>query len=276
VISALVLLRLALQSVLPPAVGSTVQPSVIAQAGLTIPAIVLLFVTAYMLMGLTFILLKDRLPGSKGSKGLRFGLAFVLMWGAFLLEPVGVSVVDYSGTIGTAFVDTVPIALLGIALGLFVSSDVSPGRGSNGTRVLFIAAVPLAFVTTRLVEYAVLGVYSVFSTMPVISTAWATGTGVCIAAMYLLIRDALPTRSPIKRAFLFSVAIFATNMLVFNMFMPAIMEFTIWDIGALSYADLVVRISMDSAAVFVGVTVFEYLSLMKISREVNVGRSTEG
>ena len=276
VVSALVMLRLVLQAMLPPAIGSSVPPSAIAKAGLTVPAIVLLFFSAYMLMGITYILLQDRLPGTRTSKGLRFGLAFALMWGAYLLEPVGVSMAAYSDTIRTAVVDTAPIVLLGIALGLLLSRDAGMSRSIGGKRVIFIVAVPTAFLITRLVEYGVLGIYSVFSTMPIISLLWAAGTGVCLAVMYLLIRDALPARSPLKRASLFGIGVFAINLLVFNMFMPAIMEFSVWGIGTLSYADLAVRLILDSAAVIVGISVFERLSSVTVPREVSDGCTTEG
>lgn len=275
VISSLVLFRLALQAVLPPAIGGSAPPSAIAQAGLTVPAIALLFFTAYLLMGTTYVLLQDQLPGEKASKGSRFGLAFVLMWGAYLLEPVGVSVVTYSETIMTAIVDIIPIALLGVTLGLLSNAPV-PRGGRNGTRALFLVAIPMVFIVVRIFEYTVLGIYSVFSTMPLITMLWAAGTGTCLAAMYLLIRNALPVMSPMRRACLFGVGVFAANLLVFNMFMPAIMEFAVWDLGTLSYTDLAVRMVLDSAAVIVGVLVFERLSLATAPREVTDGRLAEG
>lgn len=276
VVSALVVFRVALQAMLPPSISSSVQPSALAQAGLTIPAVIVLFLAAYLLMGVTFVLLQDWLLGTKASKGLRFGLAFVLMWGAYLLEPVGLSVGAYSETIKTAVVDTVPIALLGVALGLFLSKSDGPGAGRGGIRVLFLAAIPAAFIAVRLMEYSALGIYSVFPTMPLASMMWAAGTGICLSVMYLLIRNALPARSPLKRACLFGIGVFAANLFVFNLFMPAIMEYTAWGIGALSYADLAVRTMMDTAAVLVGVLVFERLSLTMASREVSDGRSAEG
>src|SRR5574340_421240 len=121
--------RLIAQGFMPAGNDNLFPKSAIAQAGLIPVAFTLFGLLTYGLLAIVFILIQDRLPGTRMMKGLMFGLLFGGMWIVYLLEPLphseGSPLID---VLAYPAVDGITLVLEGLLMGRFIATD-SKGYG---------------------------------------------------------------------------------------------------------------------------------------------------
>lgn len=241
--------RVMLQPLIPEG-NNQVDPSVVADAGLLIPAFILYAIIAYIVMGYSFTMVEKRLPWAKMKKGIAYGILFGLIWVAYLFEPIplgeGMSFVEL---LGYPIADGVSVLLLGILLGHFVATEqeVSNRISTGGLSALLF--VPLMMLVIRLFEYVIVGIYSSFDDRTLDTIIWVVVTGLCVGIVYCLIRPGLPTETASGRAVAFGIFFFGIPITFVNFFVVLALDVDIADMG--------LRTAMDILAVVLGVLIVE-------------------
>ena len=205
-----------------------------------------------------FVLIQDRLPGKKLTKGLTFSLAFGGMWFVYLLELVPHAPWQLPSSLYYPVVDGITVGSLGLLLGMFMATD-SRGQGTARITdgVLALAAIPVLFLAGRLVSYNVLGIYSMYLSRPLDSLLWVVVMGTWVAIMYFLLRPGIAGKSPLLTAAFFGIVVFGINILLNDLFMPIPFDLSLMGLGEFSYADLIARTAIDVLFVTAGVFIYE-------------------
>ncbi|MGA9138643.1 MAG: hypothetical protein WBZ29_00355 [Methanocella sp.] len=234
--------------------------SAIYNAGLLVPAFVVFAFVVSLLLGIVFVLIEGRLPGTRLAKGVAFGMAYGLMWAVYLLEPL-TKVLEGSFFVlyGYPIVDGLTFGMLGLLLGVFVGTDSKgPAKRRIGSETLALLAIPVAFVVIRLCCYAFSIIGSAFDIRPADTMLWAAGTGLWLGVMYFLLRPGVPGKSPLAKALFFGPVVIGINLFFFNSFVPLVFE--------VDYADLILRTLVDIVSVTIGVYVCEKIGSVIGSR----------
>jgi hypothetical protein len=250
--------RTMLQPLIPDDGSNPLPRSGLSTSGLMPVAFVIYGVIMLGALALVFVLLQERLPGTKLTKGLTYSLAFGGMWFVYLLELVPHAPWQLPSSLYYPVVDGVTIGSLGVLLGLFVATDSrDKGTARNSKSIVALAAIPALFLAGRLVSYNVLHIYSLYSSRPLDSALWAVAMGTWVAIMYFLLRPGIAGKSPLARAALFGIVIFGINILLNDLFMPIPFDLALLGLGEFSYADLIARTAIDVLFVTAGVFVCE-------------------
>lgn len=240
--------RIMLQPLIPAGANIS-EPSVIAAAGLLIPAFVVYAFFTYTIIALSFAMFEAGLPWSRMKKGLIFGSLFGLIWVAYLYEPVplaeGVSFID---SLGYPLADGLSMLLFGVLLGRFVATEPQPREAWKPQALLL---VPAALLAVRLLEYNVLHIYSSYEGRTVDTILWVVITGALIALAYTALRPGVPSATPAGRSLAFGLFFYGIPIALVNFFVVLAIQ--------VDAADMALRSAMDIAAVVAGVYLAERL-----------------
>lgn len=263
--------RTMLQPLIPDDGSNPLPRSGLSTSGLMPVAFVLYGVVMLGVLALVFVLIQDRLPGKKLTKGLTFSLAFGGMWFVYLLELVPHAPWQLPSSLYYPVVDGITVGSLGLLLGLFIATD---SRGRETVRmtsgVVALVAIPVLFLAGRSFSYNVLGIYSMYASRPLDSLLWVVVMGTWVAIMYFLLRPGIAGKSPLLTAAFFGIVVFGINILLNDLFMPIPFDLTLMGPGDFSYADLIARTTIDILFVMAGVFVYE-----KIRPVLSGNRQTE-
>ena len=253
IVIAATVLRLMLQLLMPSTASTPLPPSSINKAGLIPIAFTLFGIVTYGLLAIVFVLIQEKLPGKRMTKGLVFGLLFGMMWAVYLFEPLpfnaGASMAD---VLSYPIVDGATITILGLLLGRFIGTDsAGTGKVSISLNTLKLLTIPILFIVVRFLGYTVIQIYSFFADRPVGTMLWAAETGIWIGVMYLLLRPGIAAKSPLIKAAFFGVVVIGIDLFMFTMFIPLVFETNI--------LDLFVRVAIDIISVTAGVYAYEMI-----------------
>ncbi len=239
-----------------PSGESVLPPSVIVQQGLLPIAFIIYGTIYYALLGCTFVLIADKLQGSRVVKGLKYGIFFCILTFIVYLEPLPSTATFSITNMSWMLADGIPYAVLGAILGLFLANnsinvEKNDGKGSNKILILII---PVVFLIGRLISYNVFHIYSAYSTLPVNTLSWVFGLGLGIGILYyLLLRPAFRGNSPLYKALFFGL-IFGIYLFLFNFAYALIVNLEL-----ATYIDFFIRTGMDVLFASIGVFIYEYL-----------------
>ena len=250
-IGALVVFRIVVQFSVPsgdPSSPSPLTPSVIVRSGFMPLAAILYGILTYGLLGIVFIVIQGRLPGTKWTKGLRFGTGFCLVWASYLLEPLPFNTgAKVAAMLAYPLADGSALLVLGVILGWGLGTDSSAKSESRfKADSLALLVIPALFMAARYFCYTVLHVYSSFDSRPGATLMWSADTGLCLGVLYLWLRPGIEGQSCFARAAFFTLFVLGINLLLFNSFM--ILAF-----ADFSVLDVLVRTVMDVVPVCAGV-----------------------
>ncbi|WP_424359832.1 hypothetical protein [Methanocella sp. MCL-LM] len=250
--------RTMLQPLIPEGESSPFPPSAFVEMGLVPVAFVIYGVVMLGLLAIVFVLIQDRLPGTRLVKGLTFSVAFGMLWFIALLEPLPHGTWQLPEVLYYPVVDGVTLASLGLLLGAFVATDSKkPVSLRISPELLALVVIPVVFLVGRVVSYYVLGIYSSVDTRLFDTILWTFVFGLWIAVMYLMLKAGIAGTSPLAQAAFFGVIIFGINLFLNNLFMPIPFELKIWEMGTFSYIDLIARAAVDIIAVTTGAFICE-------------------
>ncbi len=250
--------RTMIQPFIPGEGPSPFPPSIFVQTGLIPVVFVIYSVIMLGLLAIVFVLLQDGLPGTKLTKGITFSLAFGMLWFIALLEPLPHGSWQLPAVLYYPAVDGVTLASLGLLLGIFVATDSKKqSRMRLTTSLPALAVIAATFFWGRLLSYYVFHTYSSVTTRLLDTVIWTIAFGIWIGVMYLLLKPGMAVKSQLVKAAYFGVMIFGLNIILNYMFMPILFELNSWEMGTLSYLDLIVRAVVDVVFVTAGVYVYE-------------------
>jgi len=260
IVLTITLFRVTLQPFMPSSNIHQLPPSVIVQSGLIPIGFMLFGLLTFGLLAIVFVLIQEGLSGKRMRKGLMFGFLFGMMWALYLLEPAPhVEGLPFFEVLVYPLADGITILSMGLLLGRFIGND---SKGNEKVRFssnyATLLAVPVLFIAGRMLSYNVFHIYSSYAARQFDTIVWAAATELWIGVMYLLLRPGISDKSPLLKAIYFAVVIYGIDYFLFNLFMPLVFNYKIWPMGALlSYADLLVRASMDILSVVAGVYICE-------------------
>lgn len=243
--------RLLLQVIVPSSSGSTLPPSVIADAGLVPVAFFIYAFFGYTMLGIVFALVQGGLLGSRIVKGLLFGSLFCLMWVVYLFEPLPfANPSTLWELIAYPIADGLAMIILGLLLGRFFgTNNPTPKSLKFNRKTVALLVFPVLFVLVRIFGYEFLGITNSFASSPSATLVWATATGLSIGIMYIVLSLGIESKPLLSKAVLFGFVIFGIDLLVFNFFVALVFD--------VSLLDLFVRGLIDIISVTVSAFVYE-------------------
>lgn len=264
IILLITVVRTMIQPFIPESGPSPFPKSVFVDTGLMPIAFVIYGIVMLGLLAVVFLLIQDRLPGSRIAKGLSFGLLFGLLWFVYLLEPLPHGSWQIPACLYYPVIDGMTVASLGVLLGLFIATDSKkgPGRARMNASALALVAIPALFLLGRLLTYNLFHIYSSYTTRQFDTLLWGAAMGVEILIMYLLLRPGIAGKSPLAKAAFFGIVMFGINIFLNDMFMPIPFDMQLWGLGAFTYEDMVARTLMDVLFVTAGVFACEKIRLV--------------
>ena len=147
------LTRVIAQLLIPSNGVNLLPPSVFVLNG-TMPLVFSIYaLVAFSLIAALFLLLKNQLAGRKITQGLQFGVAYSLIWIAYLLEPLPHAVPLDRITYPVA--DSFALLVMGLLLGILLGKD-KPKQTSQVVKrstLLPILTITILFMAGRLVQY---------------------------------------------------------------------------------------------------------------------------
>jgi len=243
------IVRIMLQPLIP-AGESKIEPSVIADAGLLIPAFTVYAFISYIIMCYSFVMIEAGLPWSRIRKGILFGSMLGLIWVAYLYEPVPLGEgTPFIESLAYPIADGLSVLLLGVLLGRFVATDTTEPSPKPSWKIQVMMLVPVAMVVVRLFEYNIVHIYSSYANHTLETMVWVALTGICISLAYMVLRAGIPSATPAGRSIAFGVFFFGIPITFVNFFVALALKINI--------ADLAVRSALDVVAVVVGVFLAE-------------------
>lgn len=233
------------QLLIPAGEQTVLEPSAFAENGTMPLAFTIYGVLAYSLIGGLFLLVRDRLPGGKLAQGLKFALAYSLIWIVYLLEPLPhVAPLD---RITYLLADSLALVMMGLVVGaLFGRSSKAKNqpivkKPNAALDVIIVAAI---FSLGRLAQYFVFNIYSLVETQLVETLIWTAVTGLVSGGVMVWLSQYIKQRTPLVDALVVGGLLFGLNLLLFNFFMPLVFKADL--------PDLLLRTGVDILAVTTG------------------------
>lgn len=231
------------------------QPSVIVQQGL-LPLAFLIYVFVYFaLLGCIFVIIQERLTGTKLVKGFIYGLFFCILTFLLYLEPMPSTATFSFTNLVWMLVDGGQFIILGLLLGGVLATDTKLDENiEKSSNKLLILVIPIIFLLGRLISYNLFQVYSNFQTLPLNTIIWVMGVGLGIGILYYyILRPAIKTDAPLHTSLLFGI-IFGVYLFMLNFAYALIVSFSLQ-----TYLDFIIRNGMDVIFVIIAIFAYEYL-----------------
>lgn len=238
-----------------PSDSSVFSPSIIVQQGLVPLAFLIYGFIYYVLLVCIFVIIQERLMGSKLVKGLAYGLFFCILTFIMYFEPLPSTATLSFTNMAWMLGDGIQFVILGLLLGLFLSNNSkNENRIKENSNKVFILIIPVIFLIGRLISYNIFHIYSNFQALPVNTLIWVFifGMGIGITYYYIL-RPAIKTESLFSTAVSFGI-IFGIFLFMFNYAYALIVSFT-FEMSL----DFFIRCGMDTLFATMGIFAFEYL-----------------
>jgi len=224
------LLCLTLHLITPAALTSDTPTNTLSKLALSLglPLTALLWaIIAYSCVAFVFYLIEDRIPGEKGTQGLRFGISIGTLW---LLGYV-MGVPKYGNPFINEFVgglcDAAPVVLMGWLLGRSTAKKGFNDAGNafkNSQSFIGIAVFVLAFSLLRTAFYYLNIIDTGFRVDPVYTMVWTIFTGFCLGITYLLLGKTTKSSSNLVSAVRFGFLLFGLTWGAFFIFIPLVLK----------------------------------------------------
>ena len=246
-----VLVDVILHRLFAPRIEYAFPPSVFVEKGLFLPAASLALILWFGTLAVVFALIQNNLPGTKATKGWRYGIAF---GGLCFLAIIEMSLIFNSPLVDelrTSLADGLSLLLLGLLLGLQTgTSSRDVNRQAKSSRTSFII-IPIFFLIGRYIGYTIFHIMSSYSEKPVGPFLWTLCIGGWAAMSYELLKEANEASRTVH-AVRFGFLIFGTYWLIYNLFVLLFVD--------VSVLDVFVRVMIDVLSVTIGIWVVNRLS----------------
>ena len=228
-------------------------PSLIVRLGLFAPVFLIFALVTFGLFAAVFIYLQVNLPQSHWMKGVWYGLAFGGLWYIGMLEASLVLGTPIKQELFMGVADALPILVMGVLLGGFVSTTQNSHSRSRSSRANTIAilCIALCYIVGRYFAYGILHIDSAYISNPLGTFLWTLGMGVWVGIVYCLLESGLRSTFPLYRAIIFSCVIYGIDWFMFTFTMPLLFE--------MNLLDILLRLIVDVLSVMIGVFFAEIL-----------------
>ena len=188
-----------------------------------------LFFVTFGVLAAVFVSIEGNLPGSRLSKGLRYGVAFGVLW---LIGILGVSPAAGSPIaqeLYTGVVDGTVAILFALLLARFVAHEGSPRAvkkpsvGFGAIPVIAVFYTGSYFLGRWLLQF-IPSVTPLHAPNPLHALVVALGLGGWIGVMYVLLAQGSGGLEPFKQALWFGVVVFGISWVLFAVFGVLLMD----------------------------------------------------
>ncbi len=239
-----VFLDVILHRLFAPRIEYDFPPSLIVEKGLFLPAASVALLLWFGTLAVVFAFIQDKLPGTRGMKGWRYGGGFGGLCFLAIFEMCLIFDSPVASELRTSIADGVSLLFLGLLLGRFVGTDSKHFfRQVKLKRVSFIV-IPFTFLAGRYFGYSIVHILSAYNEKPITTFAWTLSIGLWISITYWLLKEA-SDKPPLAQAVRFGILIFGTYWLIYNLFVLLFVN--------VSLLDVFVRVIIDVMSVTVGV-----------------------
>jgi hypothetical protein len=256
------LVRLLLPSLdyFPP--GSLVrdlEPSWVVAAGIRKLVMAVYGTVAVVLMAAFFKVVQERWPGRGAVKGLVFGTSVGGVWAFGFFTGWAFLGTTLSAELKNIAVDSIPLAVAGLLIGLAVGRDISKPGHRMPKPWLAVLLVALGFVAVHALGATLLddlvGPASALLLVPTkpLQIALLAALGIWAGGMYVVLRAWLPFESAWARVAFFAFGVFGHCWTWFHLFIPVI------EFAGILHLGLLVGL-VGSTGVFAGALAYERLA----------------
>jgi hypothetical protein len=249
-----VLLDVILHRLFAPRIEYDFPPSFITEKGLFLPAASVALILWFGTLGIVFAFIQEKLPGTKGRKGWRYGVGFGGLCFLAIFEMCLIFGSPIASELRTSIADGVSLLFLGLLLGRFVGTDGKPFFGGDKLKPVLFFVIPFTFLLGRYFGYSIVHLLSAYNEKPITTFAWTLSIGLWISITYWLLKEA-SNKAPVVQAFRFGILIFGPYWLIYNLFVLLFVN--------VSILDVFMRVVIDVLSVTVGVWVVNELSFKR-------------
>jgi hypothetical protein len=182
---------------------------------------------AYSCLAFAFSRIRDRIPGKKGARGFRCGIAIGALW---LLGYV-MCVPKFGYLFAPEFVgglcDAIPVVVMGWGLDLLTTQKDSTDIENtlNKTQLwIGIAVFNLVFFLARTVAYYMNIIDTGFRVNAAYTLIWTMVMGFCLGVLYILLGKAIRSSSTLVSAIKFGFLLFGVTWGIFILFFPMMLK----------------------------------------------------
>jgi hypothetical protein len=243
-------LDMILHALLAPTYAYDYPPSFFVQSGLFKPAAGIALVLIFALLGVVFVVIQENLPGSRVSKGVRFGAAFGGLW---LIGVPGMSVFFASPVlhevVGGAC-DCAALISLGVLLGIRTATDSPDQRGQSPQRILSeILVIAVFFIAGQYAAFMLMSGTPAFSITGLSTFIWTAVLGIWAGVACWLLRPGAGCDYSLPERSLFTGGvIIGINWVLFNLFVLLFV--------AMPVTDPLILAGLNIVSIIAGMVVF--------------------
>jgi len=225
------------------------QPSIFAEKGLILPAATIMLVILFTIIAIVFVLIQERLSGTKMMKGWRYGIAFGILTFMAIIEVNLIFDCLLINELRGSISDGVSILLMSLMLSRMTGTDNQIVRRNAKLSWKPFVLITLFFLVGRYFGYAIVHILSAYAQKPWATFLWTLSIGLWLSVMYQLLRETRNDIPAIMRAIRFGVLVFGSFWLIYILFMLVYVQ--------VSVLDLFVRFIIDAVFVTVGIWLVE-------------------
>lgn len=228
-------IRILIQPLIPSYEQAVLAPSIFVQKGI-LPLVFSVYTFfCYCIITAMYLLVENKIPGKKLSKGLKYGCAYCLIWVVYLFEPVPHSEgAGFINLLAYPLADGITLIVLGLFIGLLLAKDSEKLEAKQKVCIIKTGfrfmCIFTCFVMGRIFLYAVMDIYSSVHTHFFRTVLWVIITGITISAVFLWLGQFIVNQSRVIKAVLVGGVLFGVNLALFNFFMPLVFQSDIADL----------------------------------------------
>lgn len=234
--------RICAQLLIPASDSNGLTPSVFVKNGTFELVFTVYAILVYTLIAAMFLIIRNNLNGSKIMQGLKYGLAFSVIWVVYLLEPlphVIASAHSVVTVLSYPIADGIGLIVLGLLVGALLG-ETRPSIAKKKTKcVIPIVIITSCFVIGRVLQYYVFNLNSSIHINPLLTMVWTISIGLVSSCVMVYFNQYIAVKNRVSRAILLGGIMFGLNLLLFNCFMFIVAEIDIADIGIRTVVDMV-------------------------------------
>lgn len=231
------IVRIIEQLIIPEGTQDVLEPSIFVDHGTMPMAFSIYGILAYTVIAFMFLLVKDKISGSRTIRGLKYAISYCLVWVVYLLEPLPhVAVMD---KFSYPIADSTALLVMGWLTGLLLC-EKKEKVCENTFKIDFISTISISlfFTLGRMIQYKVIGIYSSYPVDKTGSILWAVFVGFVLSLVMQWLNDKLCVKNRLARPVLLGMVLFGVDLLLFNFFMPLVFDADIPDLIIRTFVDV--------------------------------------
>lgn len=237
------IVRIIGQLFIPAGSQDVLKPSIYVNNG-TMPMTFTIYgILAYTIIAFMFLLVKDKISGSRAIRGLKYSISCCLVWVVYLLEPL--PHVAFMDKFTYPIADSIALLVMGSLAGILLCEKEKKKCEKNfKINILSIIIITVFFAIGRIIQYKVIGIYSSYDDDKMGSIVWVVSVGFVLSLVLQWLNDKVVVTKKYIRPLLLGMILFGVDLLLFNFFMPLVFDADI--------PDLIIRTCVDFSCVTIG------------------------